>query len=573
MVQLPVSIQNFQRLYQGFSAKQKPRYNKLIVLGVITILLDLFGLALLYLATMNILDSGYIKSIDRLHKNLPSVFSLSERGSLYLTGALVALFVVKNGATFMIAKLQLQTAYNLASEKSSQQFNHFLSRGLISQKSTQSVDYIHELFSLPNSMADHMIMASVNCISEIIFIILTIFILVVVKPGLLLLLALTILPVTLVMLYVNRKKLVSYSEKVHKIVPRLWESVSNTVHGFSDIRLQGKESHFKTSFEKWRSELFKYRKSAYLLNITPAKVMESAAVIGLFMIALYTFLIGNTSNMTSLLALFAALAFRVLPSINRIMASFNTFNSVSFMLDFLHGKENIAGTRSSLESGFNDKVELVDIHLELNGTGTVLSGLNLTIAKGEMIGIMGGSGEGKTSLLNLILCFYSPSQGDILVDGRSILGSHSQWQNKLAYVEQSSFMLPGTILENIAFGSEEANRDEVFRVLEKASLTEWVDSLEEGLMTRIGEQGTRISAGQKQRLAIARALYSKSEVFIFDEATNALDAKTKAEVMSTIKRLKEMGFTIIIAAHDPGTLSDCDKVYNLRQGELHEKKL
>jgi len=492
---------------------------------------------------------------------------------LALTAILVVLFICKNGMTFLIYRIQVNSAYAMAAEVSERQFNAFLNRKLLSQKMLQSSDYVHQLYVVPASMPDGIVLSSIQCISEMCFMLLAILIVAVVKPSLLLLLVLTILPITFILLYISRRKLVDYGDQVNLAIPRMISSVNDSVHGFTDIRLHHKEEYFKNRFLHWRDNLFKSRRKAYIIHsAVPARIMESAAVICLFIIAFYTFLFNDSEDMTTLLAMFAALAFRVLPSINRIIGSFNTFHAASFILDILD-RIDISERASKLKGdfSFHQQLELKNISLHLEGSGEVLSELNLTVKKGEMIGIKGASGEGKTSLLNVILCLYQPNKGEILVDDKNILNDFVKWQSILAYVEQNSFMLDGSIIENIAFGDTEPSERRVREALKKVSLSTWVEGLNDGISTRIGELGGRISAGQQQRLAIARALYSNAEIFIFDEATNALDQATKEEVMQSILNLKNLGYTIIMAAHDLTTLDSSDKIYELKNGKLYEE--
>ncbi len=545
----------------------------MVFLGFLSIVFDLVGLALLYAATLNILNPDFLSDWLSEVDLFSDMFSDKPLHSLLLTAILVVIFIGKNGVTFLISKLQVNSAYAMAAEVSERQFKAFLNRKMLTQKMLQSSDYVHQLYVVPASMPDGIILSSIQCISEIIFMILAILIVTVVKPSLLLLLVLTILPITFLLLYLSRKKLVDYGNQVNKAIPRMMSSVNDSVHGFTDIRLHHKEEFFKNRFLHWRNSLFKSRRKAYLIHsAVPARIMESAAVLCLFIIALYTFMFNDTENMTSLLAMFAALAFRVLPSINRIIGSFNTFHAASFILDILSRVEIIEkSTKYNGKFSFNKQLELKNISLHLEGTGDVLSDLNLKVEKGKMIGIKGASGEGKTSLLNVILCLYQPNKGEILVDGKNVETDTGNWQSILAYVEQNSFMLDGSIIENIAFGDTEPSEDRVREALQKVSLSTWVEGLNHGIATRIGELGGRISAGQQQRLAIARALYSNAEIFIFDEATNALDQATKEEVMQSILNLKQLGYTIIMAAHDLSTLESSDKIYELKNGKLYEE--
>ncbi|MDR0907719.1 MAG: ABC transporter ATP-binding protein/permease, partial [Rikenellaceae bacterium] len=191
--------------------------------------------------------------------------------------------------------------------------------------------------------------------------------------------------------------------------------------------------------------------------------------------------------------------------------------------------------------------------------------LSLTIRKGERIGIHGVSGGGKTTLFNLLLGFYPPESGQILVDGVSIEGANRRkWQNIVGYVPQEVFVMDSTIAENVALGGE-IDRERVLQAIEAARLADFVAGLAEGIDTHIGEGGARLSGGQKQRLGIARALYKRAEVLFFDEATSALDTATESEINASIHGLSESHaeITIIIIAHRESSLAFCDRVIEI----------
>lgn len=196
----------------------------------------------------------------------------------------------------------------------------------------------------------------------------------------------------------------------------------------------------------------------------------------------------------------------------------------------------------------------------------VLKNFNLEINKGEIIGIKGPSGKGKSTMINILLGFLKHNSGEILIDNTILNESTiNSWRQKVGYVSQDVFILDGSLKDNIAFGipSNEVNLDKLNLAIERSQLTEFVNSLPSGVSTNIGERGTKISGGQKQRIGIARALYKEAQILFFDEATSSLDSQTEFEVNNSIKSLHDKDLTMVIIAHRETTLEYCDRVVDL----------
>ena len=194
----------------------------------------------------------------------------------------------------------------------------------------------------------------------------------------------------------------------------------------------------------------------------------------------------------------------------------------------------------------------------------VFNGLNISINKNQLIGIHGESGTGKTTLINLLLGLLRPDTGEILVDEKNILNDIGGWQKKISYIPQSIFIVDDKILNNVALGvpENEINIDKVKKCLKFANLSSFIEELPDGINTNCGELGDKISGGQKQRLAIARAFYNNSEVLIFDEFTNNLDKENEIKIMEDIFKLKDK--TRIIVSHSSKVLSYCEKKFEIK---------
>jgi ABC-type bacteriocin/lantibiotic exporter with double-glycine peptidase domain len=199
----------------------------------------------------------------------------------------------------------------------------------------------------------------------------------------------------------------------------------------------------------------------------------------------------------------------------------------------------------------------------------ILENININIKKNSFIGIKGESGTGKSTFLDLIMGVVSPTSGQINVDDVPISDIINDWQYSIGYVDQNIFLIPGNITNNIAFGvpDEKIDMKLIREVVEKSSLNKFVDSLDNGLNTNIGEGGAMISGGQRQRIGIARALYNKPKILIFDEATSALDIETENEILNEVNQLKNQ-ITMISISHRANSVRYCDKIFNLQDGSL-----
>ena len=206
-----------------------------------------------------------------------------------------------------------------------------------------------------------------------------------------------------------------------------------------------------------------------------------------------------------------------------------------------------------------------------NSEVLVLNNLNLTICKGDAVGLIGSSGSGKTTLSDMLLGLFRPLSGGIFVDGVNIFTIPKEWAQVVGYVPQSVYLTDDTIRNNIAFGEDEKDIDDerIWKSLEEAQFKEFVQKLPDGLDTLVGERGIRFSGGQKQRIAIARALYYNPSIVVLDEATSALDNETEKAVMESIDALQKQK-TLIIVAHRLTTLKNCNKVFEIKDGKAFE---
>tara|TARA_B110000003_G_scaffold25787_1_gene24573 strand:- start:1700 stop:3430 length:1731 start_codon:yes stop_codon:yes gene_type:complete len=340
-----------------------------------------------------------------------------------------------------------------------------------------------------------------------------------------------------------------------------------------EIILNLKENFFikKLDYYLYRNLIVTVR--AQLSNDLPRHMLELIAVFGF--LALFFFLKTSGYNVYDsliIIGLFAAVTFKILPSFNRIMSNVQRLRFGQPVINLLftelannnHLKRNI-DVKNLNSSHFKETIEVRNLFFKYDGKKEyIFEDLNFLIKKGQFIGLSGESGIGKSTFLNLISGLDKQFKGNILIDGKNIEDLEYGWTQKVAYISQSPFFIDDTIKNNIAFAEEESliDEDKIWKSIEAAQLKSFVNNLDNGINTTIGEDGTRMSGGQLQRLAIARALYQDFTLIILDESLNSLDIENENKIISILDNLKNDKMIILIS-HKPETLKNCVLKYKI----------
>lgn len=363
-----------------------------------------------------------------------------------------------------------------------------------------------------------------------------------------------------------------------------------SIQGIKEIKVMGKETYFQSNYDKYGYEYVQAIRINQILGIVPRFFLEAISMSIMFIIVAFLIYRGSAlETIVPVLTAVAMAAIRLLPSVNRLSAGIASVTYNEPMLDkLIHDLSEIDETKyaKTLFEKAEDKEDykiggidtikkdicIKNIYFHyLDTQKDIFSGASMTIRSGETVGIVGSSGAGKTTMIDIILGLLHPQRGQIVVDGIDILANISGWHAQIGYIPQTIFMLNDTIRHNISFGDREEEIDdrEIWRALGEASLIEYVKSLPNGIETEIGERGIRLSGGQRQRISIARALYRNPNVLVFDEATSALDNETELEIMEAIHQLQGKK-TMIIIAHRLTTIENCDHIYRVEDGKINK---
>lgn len=370
-----------------------------------------------------------------------------------------------------------------------------------------------------------------------------------------------------------RKKTVEQGIIQNKYAGEMGRWINQGLGAIKETKVLEKEAFFLREYIKSYTRFGEANRKFGLLSQMPRVLIETIVVTALLLLIVIKIYQGHSPmDIVPMLGVLAFAAFRLMPSVSRMIGITNTIKFQIAFFDDVY--DELCEIRDRLEAGKSDSLlaesaekipfikELLVDHLAFKypeGQQEVLTNVSFKVPKGSFVGIVGPSGAGKTTFVDILLGLLTPTAGKITVDGVDIQTNIRGWQANLSYVPQSIYLIDGTIKDNVALGVAPEDFDEELlnRVLKMAELYEFVEELPKGVDTMVGERGVKLSGGQRQRIGIARALYYKPEVLVLDEATSALDNETEKSITDTILKFKGQ-ITIIAIAHRVSTLEACD---------------
>ena len=392
---------------------------------------------------------------------------------------------------------------------------------------------------------------------------------------------------TLVIVKIFKPKLNKIGAKNQAIQSRIAKWRIQAIYGLKDVKVLNREEFFVRNYYETGKVGANVGRTYAVMNNIPRLLIETVFIVGvLTFIIIYMKGGGNVASMVSTLAAFGVAAMRVLPSVNRINTYITEISYNQPSLDFVYqnlqeGMKTDAMLAQRRAYSQKEKLELRD-KIELNHISfhypdsdkNIFTDAHMEVPKGKSVGIMGTSGAGKSTIVDILLGLLHAQEGEITCDGVDIFKNYESWLAQIGYIPQSIYLIDESIRDNIAFGIDADKIDEkrIWEVLEEAQLKEFVEELPNGLDTTIGDRGVRLSGGQRQRIGIARALYHDPEILVFDEATSALDNDTEAAVMDAVNSFHGKK-TMIIIAHRLNTIEKCDIIYKVEDGKLIQTTL
>lgn len=585
MQNIKTFFQMFRQLMFILNRRQKKRFAGLVLGSILVAMLETLGISVIIPFILVMLSPDEFLQ-NRYVQIFVNILGLTEYLQVLLAVALVIIlvYVLKSAIVLSISFFQARFRNELERDLSNMMLNSYLHQDYLFHINTNSSEVVRSVHSDISGVASVVENFSSIASEGLTTLLIGIF-LICINPVMAVILLVLAGLTSLGIIVAFKKKTNISGEQCRNAFQKKIQYIQQSENGIKDIIVKRKYAYFMEQFKRYSQQACHYNTIYLTIAKVPSRIIEVVFIAGLLLSSIFCIgRGGNASLYVTQLGTFAVAAVRILPSISNIAV---------YMNNLIYFRPTVEATYQSLldgvgssykqigdyalhrdtqrkETEFKDKIAINNIKWKYaDNLDYVLDNVSLEIKRGEAIAIIGPSGAGKTTLVDVLLGLLKPGSGSVTIDGRSIFEDPAMWAETVGYVPQSLFLLDDTIRNNIAFGIPEEKIDDsrIQKVLEEAQLKDMVDKLPEGLDTNLGEQGLKISGGQRQRIAIARALYADPEILILDEATSALDKDAEAAVMSAVDALHGKK-TLVIVAHRLSTIRKCDKIYEVREKKI-----
>ena len=577
-------IKTFSKLNFFLSAKNKMKLFYFILIGILVSILEMIGIGIIPIYLSFLLDPDSIKNY--LYFDDLIVFfetTSSKELVIFVSSILVTYFIIKNLIIFGLNLYQARFFKDFNLETSKRLFSYYINSSLLNIKNINTA-FAQRNITGETVRAGKFIEALLSTLREILIVITLIILLLVVdyKSTLIVLIILGVF--SLVFQNLIKSSIIKKSTKAQYESGQANKIIFHAFGAIKTIKILNKENFFLNRFNSSINDVYNLNFWISLLSKIPKLVLEIFAVFTIVVIVIFLIYSNNYDDLNQsigFLVLLGAATIKLFPSISAINSFSTTIRSSSVSFNFIinefskykyNNEDKILNAKIvkiDEKIDFQNELYLNNITFKYPETNNlVLNEASLKIKSKNIIGILGRSGSGKSTLLDLISLLITPEKGDIRVDGK-IISDVKKWQNNIGYITQDTYLLDESIKDNIAFGEEKKtlNEDRLKKAIEFSQLKDFVNSLQNGVETIIGEKGSKISGGQIQRIAIARSLYRNNGLLILDESTNSLDLITENNFLKDLKKLKEI-CTIIIVSHKLDTLKICDHVFEIKNGKI-----
>lgn len=511
---------------------------------------------------------------------LITLFSIKDYGYLvYLAlGSLVLIYLVKALYLNWLALVQARFVFALQANISCRLFSLYLQQPYSFYLKRNSAYLIRNVTTETQQLVESALLSLMLIINELIVIIGLIILMLLLIPVKGLVLLGTIIFGILIIQTQTKNLLFQLGRDRQANEGLKIKAAQEGLGGIKEIRILGKENDILSKFAMYVNIVAKVSAKRNAVQQYPRIWIEFLGVIALIIIIMLDLLKGMQAvDIIPDIALIGMISFRIMPSFNRLLSAFQSINFsipvVSLIQEELLLPGSIYKNEDKTELIFKNDIKIKNLTFHYEKHNQLIQNISFEIKKGQMIGIIGSSGAGKSTFVDLILGLHKPLTGTIKVDDVNIQDSLKGWQSILGYVPQTIHLSDDTLKSNVAFGVPNAdiNINDVLCALKLAQLENFVLELKDGIETILGEKGVRLSGGQRQRIGLARALYRKPKLLVLDEATSALNTEIEDEVMKSIYSIQD-SITILIVAHRLSTLNGCDKIFVLENGKLSARE-
>lgn len=570
-----VTLSIMKALFEIIPKKFRAATCGVVLSALLRALLNFAGLAVLLPVLLMVLNSQQIHSNQILSTLYEwGGFTTDQQFIAATCAVVIGVIALKQACNLLLQRVQRRYVVRLYKYFSVKIFRNYHDRGLAFIKRQNTAILSRNVNFICYNLVMGVISPTISMICEVLLLGLLLAALMWYNPMIALLAVAAFIPLSWVYVVILRGKLRDYGQRENEARRQQARAVVETFRGYTDIEINNAFPTMQRRFEQSLDTIAEIKSRTDIIGAMPSIIAEMS--VALAMVVLILLGTATSHPDTSLIfGIFAVAAIRILPTVRAIMAQWWQIRYNYYCIDIV--REGLEEADEIENDAPIQRIELGSA-IEVEGLGFrfedadkeqwTLRNLNLTIRKGEKIGIRGTSGAGKTTLFNLLLGFLTPTEGEIKIDGQRLDRALARrWQTSIGYVSQNVYIEDSTIAGNIALGvdTDKIDRERLDDVIRRARLKEFVGQLPNGADTAIGECGNRLSGGQRQRIGIARALYKQADVLFFDEATSSLDDRTEQEINHAIEQLsrEQSALTIVVIAHRSTSLEYCDRIIEI----------
>ena len=573
-----------KKLFFLLTPSQRKRFYALQILVTLMAIVEIFGVASIVPFMALVGDMNQLQQDTFVAEIYQSSGINSESEFVFLLGLCVLFILLVSTliSMFTIWKLSM-FAHKIGTEIADRLYTHYLRQGWLFHASGSSAQLTKKIATETLRVTGAVLVPLVHVNAKIILAVLMSLSIFIYDPKVAII-GLTLFALTYFLLFRGvRMRLARYGLAVSEVNEQRFRLMNEGFGGIKDVLLLGRDNDFIKRFNKTGNTLAYSQGTSTALIQAPRYLMELIAFGSMIALVLYLIIThsGNLGMILPILSVYAIGAIKLLPAFQQIYSSvavikanIAAFESIQYDLDNSFKTKSVIQKTKQNYLYPKNKISLENISFKYpNKQDMALNELSMSIPVNSVIGIVGPSGSGKSTLIDILLSLIKPHKGMLKIDDKIINDENCRsWQNAIGFVAQSIFLSEGTIAENVAFGipRDEIDQEQVEKVLKLAHLTELLETLNDGMHTRVGERGVQLSGGQRQRIGIARALYHKAEVLVFDEATSSLDGITEKMIMEAIHNFSGKK-TIILIAHRLKTVEKCDQIFFIDKGKVADQ--
>lgn len=577
----------FKKFNKVLNKKQKSRVVVLIFMILIGAILETLGVSMIY----PLIETVMMPEVFEQNAMIVWIcnvlgYTSAEQFVTFMLLTLIFVFIFKNLYLLFLYYVQHSFITNSQYRISRDLLKVYLNRPYEFYLNASTGDIMRTVYSDSTGIFN-LLLQCMQFITEFMVAIFLGTYLLIIDPVMTIVMGILLVGITLLSSAFLKPRISRIGEESRQQQSKMYKTIMQSINSVKDVKVYAKEDAFLGIYRKYGKRYYNLARDHEVLSSVPRLAIEAFSLSGVLAYMAVMMKLGqNVQTMVPQLSAFAVAAVRLLPSASRINTYLANIAYYRPTLDYVYANvelpknvdERAAEAKAVTETDklkFHDCIKVEQLYYKYPNTEKyIFENARMQVPYGKSVGIMGPSGAGKTTVVDIMLGLLRVESGTITCDGVNVLEHYGQWLANIGYISQTINMVDDTIRANIAFGVDVDDIDDarVWQVLEEAQLADFVRNLPNGINTVIGERGVRISGGQRQRVGIARALYHDPEILILDEATSALDNDTEAAIMEAIENFHGRK-TMLIIAHRLKTIENCDIIYKVENGKITESSL